>query len=183
MARLHPNVHKFRKQTRMRRAYLKPFSAGLVKVPRSVGKADVPEPMEALFDYRGRGGTYWDNTLDRIFGFHKAQPLMLSKERLAVIKRLQEMTSQVNPECNVVVHRGGITKTITRFYFASDYSLCFFIKEDWLGMYMDKSETYYKSRIDLRTPRDRAYDDYNNKRLKWVERVYFPTIEPDPPSG
>lgn len=176
MGRQHPNVLKVRRQKqRMKRAYLKPFND--IKVPRSVGKSDIPDAMHALFDYRGRGSTYWSDF------FHGTMPTMLSKERLAVVKRAQELTRDISPECNVIVFRGGITKTIIRFYFATDFSLCFFMKEDWCGMYMDKSEVYEKKKYDLRSPQDRAYDDYNNNRLKWVERVYFPTITPDSPSG
>lgn len=177
MARLHPNVLKIRKQSRMRRAYLKHYTSE-IKVPRRVGKSDVPDNMQALFDYRGRGTTYWDTTLDRIFGFHKLNPVMFSKERLAVLRRLSEITNEVAPEVNVVVQRGGITKTITRFYFATDYSVCFFMKEDWLGMYMLKSSTYHGEGA-----RDRAYFDYENNRIQWVEKIVLPTITPDAPSG
>lgn len=177
MGRLHPNVLKVRKQKRMKRAYLKHYTTE-IKVSRSVGKSDIPDNMQALFDYRRRGTTYWDTTLDRIFGFHKNNPVMFSKERLAAIHRLNEMTSEVSPELNVVVKRGGITKQIIKFYFASDYSVCFFMKEDWLGMYMLKSTTYHGEGC-----RERAYFDFENNRLSWVERIEFPTIVPDSPSG
>lgn len=178
MGRLHPNVLKDRKQRRMKRAYMKSYSAEVIKVPRSVGKSDVPDKMQGLFDYRGRGTTYWDTTLDRIFGFHKNNPLMFSQERLAAIKRLNEMTNEVSPECNVVISKGGITKTVIKFYFATDYSVCFFMKEDWLGMCVYKSMTYHGEGC-----RERAYFDLENKRISWVERIDLPTIVPDAPSG
>lgn len=177
MARLHPNVLKIRKQSRMRRAYLKHYTSE-IKVPRRVGKSDVPDNMQALFDYRGRGTTYWDTTLDRIFGFHKNNPVMFSKERLAAIKRLNELTSEVAPECNVTVKKGGITKVVIKFYFATDFRECFFMKEDWLGMVMYKSSSYFGEGA-----RDRAYFDFENNRIQWVEKIVLPTITPDAPSG
>lgn len=175
MGRQHPNVLKLRKQSRMRRAWARPFND--IKVPRSVGTADIPEDQRAYFNYRQRGNTYWDDF------FAGNCPTMLSKQRLEVIARAQELTKDLSPECNIIVHRGGITKTIIRWYFSADYEYCFFMKEDWLGMYMDKSEEYRKSRLDLRSAKDRAFDDYNNNRLKWVERISFPTVHSEPPSG
>lgn len=175
MGRQHPNVLKVRKQSRMRRAYLRQFND--IKVPRNVGLGDIPEDQRAYFYYRRRGNTYWDDF------FHTNMPTMLSKERLAAITRANELTKDLSPECNVIVYRGGITKTIIRWYFASDYSYCFFMKEDWLAMEMLKSEEYVKKAFDLRSPKDRAFDDFQNNRLKWVERIKFPTVDPDPPSG
>lgn len=175
MARQHPNVLKLRKQARMRRAWARQFND--IKVPRKVGTADIPEDQRAYFNYRQRGNTYWDDF------FTSNMPTMLSKNKLEVITRAKELTKDLSPECNVIVHRGGITKTIIRFYFSSDFEYCFFMKEDWLEMAMYKSEEYVKSRLDLRSAKDRAYDDYKYKRLKWVERIEFPTIKPDSPSG
>lgn len=182
MGRLHPNVIKVRKQKRMRRAYLKPFSAEFIKVSRNINK-DTPVKVDgldysAMYDYRARGTTYWDTYLDAIFGFTKNQPVMFSKQRLLALKRLNELTNEVSPECNVVVQRGGITKTILRFYFATDFSVCFFMKEYTLERYMLKSSTFHGDGC-----RDRAYFALNNNRLEWVERIEFPTVAPDAPSG
>lgn len=182
MGRLHPNVIKVRKQKRMRRAYLKPYSAEFIKVSRNINK-DTPVRVDgldysAMYDYRSRGNSYWDTELDKIFGFHKNQPVMFSKQRLAVLKRLVELTNEVEPSCNVVVKKGGITKTVIKFYFATDFSVCFFMKEDWLSMVMLKSSTYHGEGC-----RERAYFALNNNRIEWVERIDFPTITPDAPSG
>lgn len=171
--RTHPLIIKVRKQKRMRRAYLRPFND--IKVPRRIS-TNTPEPSddglnyEDMYKYRTRGSTFWDDF------FTTNMPTMLSKGRLAVIARAKELTRDISPECNVIVQRGGITRTITRFYFATDFSLCFFMKEDWRSMFMVKSSPYAGSGC-----RERAMFDFENNRLTWVERIEFPTIYPDPP--
>jgi hypothetical protein len=68
MGRLHPNVLKIRKQKRLgRRAWFKDYG-GAIHVPRSVGKSDIPNDAQALFNYRDRGNTpETDAFLDAIF--------------------------------------------------------------------------------------------------------------------
>lgn len=176
MGRTHPNVIKVAKQSRARPRYLRP-DYGQTHVSRSVGKSGIPDDAQALFEYRRRAMGYWDDFFTRNI------PTMLSKQKLACIARAVELTQDISPEMNVVVHRGGITKTVIRYYFRADFSMCFYMREDWLGMFMDKSETYEKLKFDLRSPQERAVDDYNNNRLKWVERIKFPTTIPDSPSG
>lgn len=162
-----PNIIKYRKQKRMRRAYLKKYS-GEIHVPaQHMDKAMVPRGMEGILDYRKRGNTFWENYLDQ-------QSMMLSvprrvalyKSRLELVNKLNCLTQEVIPEMNVVVHRGGITKTVIRFYFATDFMKCFFMKEDWIDMVMWKSTTYYGS-----MSRDRAYFDLNANRIEWVDRI------------
>lgn len=180
MGRLHPNVLKLRKQKRQgKRAYLKSYF-GEIKVPRSVGTSGIPEDAKAMFDYRTRGGTFWDDTLDKLFGLPRGNPLMFSQERMAVIKKLQQLTAEVPAECNVVVRRGGITKTTLRFYFTPDYTRCFFMQTNTNEMVVLKSKVYCGAGA-----KDRAYFDLANNRLEWWDRVTLPTIlDPDvPPSG
>lgn len=161
--------NKAKKQKRMRRAYLKHYS-GLIKVGQSIDKSKVPRGMEGIVDYRHRGNTYWDAVFD------KQVPLMLShprlealrKSRLECINKLNNLTKEVVPEMNVVLQRGGITKTILRFYFSSDYTTCFFMLEDWSGMYMLKSGVYGS--------KDRALFAYDHKTINWMERIDLPQI-------
>lgn len=163
MARRHPNELKLKKQ-RMKRAYLNSYNG--IRVSRSVGKGHIPESSQALFDYRARGSTYWEDF------FHKNQPLMLSKDRAECIRRARAATEGVSPECNVVVKRGGITKTIIRLYFSTDYSYCFLMKEDWRQMCMFKSSPFAGPGCV-----DRAkYMAANSlHQVLWVERIDFPT--------
>lgn len=67
MGRRHPNVLKAAKQRREgRRAWFKDYG-GSIHVPRSVGKSDVPDDAQALFNYRDRGNSYYDPFLNAIF--------------------------------------------------------------------------------------------------------------------
>lgn len=172
MGRKHANELKLSKQKRMRRAYLKPYSAAMVKVPRSNSKDHIPEDARALFDYRGRAYGYFLDLFD------KRGVTMISKERMAVLHRLSEMLHDVAPECNVIKKRGGITKTIIRMYFTPDFKLCYFMKEDWSNMVIWKSMSYHGNGA-----RERAEFAFLNNRIEWVERVDLPTINPEAPSG
>lgn len=174
MARTHPNVLKVKKQGRMRRAYLKSYF-GLIKVGQSIDKTKVPRGAEGIFDYRQRGNLFWDDYLEKKFPSRGR----ISVERYRVLDRLKELTQEVVPELNVVVKKGGITKTIIRFYFASDFSHCFFMKEDWTNNVFYKSSPYGGPGC-----RDRAMFDLEHNRLNWIERIEFSSIIPDvPPSG
>lgn len=74
MGRTHPNVLKARKQRRMgRRAYLT-SQYSLIHVPRSIGKSDIPEDAQPLFDYRSRGKSVYDPWLEAIFPGVKPKP-------------------------------------------------------------------------------------------------------------
>lgn len=160
MGRTPPNIIKLRKQKRNgRRAYLTPIM-GLIKVPRRVGKTEVPEEMRSLFDYRGRGNTYWDSIVD------KMAPTMLSNQRRLALYRMHELTEKVSPECNVLVREGGITQTKIKFFFQPDYRYCFWIKEDWRNHVIHKSMEYHGPGA-----RDRAYFDLNHNRITWMESV------------
>jgi hypothetical protein len=172
MGKIHPNVLKLKKQQRMRRAYLKPYSAAMVKVPMSNSKAHIPEDAQALFDYRGRAYGYFLDLFD------KRGVTMLSKERMAVLHRLSEMLHDVAPECNVILRRGGITKTIIRMYFTPDFHLCYFMKEDWRSGDMYKSMSYHGNGA-----RERAMFAFDNNRIEWVDRVPIPITSPESPSG
>ncbi len=178
----HPNIFKVKKQSRMRRAYLKGYDMGTqIKVQRRVGTADIPQEHAGYFEYRKRGNTYWDGVLDNGPG----GKLMLTgpaleahrKSRLECVNQLNTLTRETQPEMNVLVYKGGITKIRIRFYFSSDYSVCFFMKEDWRHMTMQKSGVY--------NSRDRAFWNLNNKKgydpisgsVNWLETVYLPRIE------
>lgn len=166
MARMKQNDIKLKKQKRMRRAYLKGYDMGtMIRVQRRVGTGDIPEQHLGYFNYRARGNSYWDEYLEAKFPSRG----MVSAERLAAIARLDELTKEVIPEMNVVIHRGGITKTIIRFYFSSDYSHCFFMKEDWADMVMYKSGVYGS--------KERAMFNYRNKSVNWLTSVVLPRIE------
>lgn len=67
MGRKHPNELKLKKQQRMRRAYLKPYSASQVHVPQQIDKSKVPASAEGIFDYRQRGKGFFDPYWDAIF--------------------------------------------------------------------------------------------------------------------
>lgn len=165
MARLKSNDIKLKKQKRMRRAYLKGYDMGtMIRVQRRVGSGDIPEEHLGYFNYRARGNSYWDEYLEAKFPSRG----MVSAERQACLARLEELTREVIPEMNVIMQRGGITKTIIRFYFSSDYKKCFFMKEDWNEMAMYKSGEYGS--------KERAMFNYKNKSVNWLTRVELPQI-------
>lgn len=152
--RTHPNVIKVRKQKRNgRRAYLTPIF-GLIKVTRSVGKSDVPDKMRALFDYRARG---------KFDASEVPSSKMLSAERMQAIRRMQEQ-GKIPDHLEITVRRGGITKTVTKFCFQSDFRICFWIKEDFLNMVVYKSQEYHGEGA-----KNRAYFDLEHDRIPWME--------------
>lgn len=175
MARRHPNVIKVKKQARMRRAYLKQYF-GMIKVGQAIDKSKVPRGAEGIVDYRQRGNTYWDTYLDSKFPsrgmISKERQEAIRKSKLDCVNQLNCLTQEVLPELNVVVRRGGITKTVLRFYFASDYKTCFFMKEDWRNMCIYKSLVYCGQGA-----KDRAYFDLEHNRISWVDRIDLPQVE------
>lgn len=166
MAKTHPNVLKIQRQKRMRRAYLKGYDMGtLIKVQRRVGTGDIPKEHLGYFDYRRRGNTFWDTYLDKQVPIMESNKRLdaLWKSRLECVNQLNTLTQLVMPEMNVVIYRGGITKIIVRFYFSSDYTKCFFMKEDWNAMVIHKSGVYGS--------KDRAMFNWHNKSVNWYESV------------
>lgn len=181
MAQRNANVLKVKKQARMRRAYLKRYF-GMIKVGQSIDKSKVPRGAEGIFDYRQRGNTYWDDYLDTKFPTRgmvsKERQEALRKSKLECVDRLNCLTQEVLPEMNVVVRRGGITKTVIRFYFESDYKTCFFMKEDF------RERCFYQSLVYKGAEaKDRAFFDLNHNRIQWVERIEFPIELPDDPTS
>lgn len=177
MARPKANDLKLKKQKRMRRAYLKGYDMGtMIRVQRRVGTGDIPENHLGYFNYRARGNSYWDEYLEAKFPSRGMESVerqeALRKSRLDCVNQLNDLTKEVIPEMNVVLQRGGITKTIIRFYFSSDYSHCFFMKEDWADMAMYKSGVYGS--------KERAMFNYKNKSINWLTRIALPRIEQQP---
>lgn len=171
MGRQSSNQIKVKKQKRMRRAYLKQYF-GVIKVGQAIDKSKVPRGMEGIVDYRQRGNTYWDAYLEAKFpskGMESPERQeALRKSRLDCVDKLNCLTQEVVPEMNVVIYRGGITKTIVRFYFSSDYTTCFFMKEDWNAMVIHKSGVYGS--------KDRAMFNWRNKSVNWFESVPIPLV-------
>jgi len=160
---------KASKQKRMRRAYLKTYSASIIHVGQSIDKSKIPRGAEGVFDYRQRGNTYWEPFLERKFPSRG----MISKERQLVLEQLAKATEDVDPKLNVVLERRGITKTIIKLYFSPDYKVCFFMKEDYFDMVMLKSG-YYGSK-------ERAMWAYNNGKINWLERIEFASLSSEAP--
>lgn len=184
MAKRNNNILKAKKQARMRRAYLKGYDMGtLIRVQRRIGRGDIEEKMLPYFDYRKRGNSFWDPYLEAKFPSRG----MISKERLAaldlsrrqkVMATLEEWGKLVLEEMNVIVGRGGITKTITRLFWNSDDRLCFFTKEDYLNMTIMKSMEYRGEGA-----KERAYFALNNNRIEWFESVDLTALLiPDAPA-
>lgn len=158
MGRKSANQLKANKQKRMRRAYLKRYF-GMIKVGQVVDKSQVPRGAEGIVDYRHRGNTYWDEYLERKF----PSKGMISIPRQRCLDRLDALTQEVLPEMNVVIHRGGITKTIIRYFFSSDYKINFFLKEDWADEVIWKSGVYGS--------KERAMLCYQTKQINWLTCV------------
>lgn len=182
MGRQTANQLKVKKQARMRRAYLKHYS-GMIKVGQTVDKSKVPRGAEGIIDYRHRGNTYWDTVVENILG---EVPLMISeprrvaiyKSRLACINELNCLTQEVVPEMNVVLQRGGITKTVLRFFYSSDYTTCFFMYEDWLGGYILKSGVYgSKDRAILAFELSKSHLVGPKSKINWMHRIPLPINE------
>lgn len=163
----------------MRRAYLKRYF-GMIKVGQSIDKSKVPRGAEGIFDYRQRGNTYWDDYLSTKFPSRgmvsKERQEAIRKSKLECVDKLNCLTQEVLPEMNVVVRKGGITKIVIRFFFESDYKTCFFMKECLMERCWYKSQVYKGSEA-----KDRAYFDLNHNRILWVERIEFPSVDPDVP--
>jgi hypothetical protein len=144
----------------MRRAYLKGYDMGsLIKTKRALDKAHIPEEHMAYFDYRRRGNSWWDPYLEAKFP-SKGQ---ISKERQACIDKMEQLIHGSVPELNVVVQRGGITKTIIRMFYSSDYTNVFFIKEDYTEMVFLKSGVYGS--------KERAMFNLKNNSVNWFHRT------------
>lgn len=175
MGRLHPNVLKVRKQTRMRRAYLRGTDiASEIKVKRRIGTGDIPEEHVDYFAYRRRGNTFWDPYLEAKFPSRG----QISRERYAVLDKIAEWGELVIEEMNVIVHRGGITKTLTRMFFNSDYTYVFFTKEDYLNMAILKSIPFHGSGA-----RERAMFALANNGISWIESTELSSLIPDSPKS
>lgn len=177
------NIGKVKKQSRMRRAYLKGHDMGsLIRVARRISTADIPEKDLGYFAYRARGNSYWDEYLEKKFPsrgmISKQRQEALRKSRLELVNQLNCLTQEVPPEMNIVVRKGGITKTVIRFFFESDYKTCFFMKEDFRANCIYKSVVYKGAEA-----RDRAFFDLEHNRILWVERIEFPTELPDDPTS
>ncbi len=173
MARRNPKALKAANQRRMRAAYLKPYDiASYVHVKaRGPALADIPEDQIAYFAYRKRGNSFWDPYLEAKFPSRG----MVSAERQAVLAKIAEWSQLVLEEMNVIVHRGGITKTVTRLFFNSDYTVCFFTKEDYQQMLIYKSIEYRGGGA-----RERAYFAFNHNQIAWLEVTNLAKLNEQP---
>lgn len=172
MGRQSQNQLKVKKQTRMRRAYRKGYDMGsLMKAKRSVGTTGIQKEHLDYFAYRRRGNSYWDEYLEAKWPSRG----QISPNRQAALARLEEMTNEVVPEMNIVLYKGGITKTILRMYFSSDYSVVFFMYEDWHGGYMLKSGIY-KSRERAMLAYESSKRNLLSGTINWFTRIDLPFI-------
>lgn len=182
--RRNPKALKAAKQKRMRSAYLKPYDiSAYIKVKSRQGKDGIPDEQLPYFDYRKRGNTFWDPYLEvkypsrgMISDPRRAALAAANRER--VMKTLDEWSQLVLEEMNIVVHRGGITKTVTRLFWSSDDQLVFFTKEDELNACIFKSMSFHGEGA-----KNRAYFALLHNQIDWVERLDLGLTEPDPPSG
>lgn len=172
MGRLHPNVLKVRKQKRQgRRAYLTSVYS-LIKVPRSVGKADIPENARAMFDYRARGNTVsYDPWLDAIFPGVKQQ----GKERkfaleLAEEQRLIGMVEDPDVCDYITLKTSDLQQKRLTFVFNRAHTRCFFIEVT----YADANSFAMKSKVY--GSKDRAMFDFEHKRISWMEFIELSTL-------
>lgn len=164
MGRKSANSLKVAKQRRQgRRAYLTSVYS-LIRVPRSVGKSDIPEDAVGLFDYRSRGNSSYDPYLNAIFPGIKTT----SAERKFSIDRSEEerlVGLLEHPDvCDyVTLRKGGITKTRLTFVFNRGCTSCFFLEVCAVpgNSYVMKSKLYGS--------RDRAMFDLEHKRVTWLE--------------
>lgn len=169
MARRNPKALKAAKQNRMRAAYLKGTDiASEIKVKRRISLADIPTDQLGYFNYRARANTFWDPYLEAKFPSRG----MISNERKTVLAKIEEWSRLVLEEMNVIVHVGGITKTTTRLFFNSDYTLCFFTKEDFSKMLVFKSIEYRGSGA-----RERAYLALKQNKIDWLEVESLASLE------
>lgn len=177
MGRKHPNELKLKKQKRMRRAYLKPYSASRVHVPQQIDKSKVPESAEGIFDYRQRGKGFFDPYWEAIFP-HRG---WRGKERLHAIARAEEerVIDMLADEADsfLTLREGGITKTRLTWMFNRKKTRNFFVLTCLhpSGMYIQKSMVYCAE--------ERAMFAFKNNRIEWLERVPLATQDPEPPSG
>lgn len=173
MARTHPNVLKARKQRREgRRAYLTSVYS-LIHVPRSVGKAHVPEDAQALFAYRDRGLSVYDPWLEAIFpGVKNPQP---SKERKfsldrAEQERLLELVEHEDVcDFHTVLDSPLQQKRLT-IVFNRKKTYVFLIEVDYLQKLVRRSKPYGGY--------DRALWDAQNRRhrIDWREELTLESL-------
>lgn len=204
MGRIPPNVLKYRKQKRQasRRAYLTNVFS-VIKVPRTVGKSNVPESSRPMFDYRDRGGDYYNAFIDlimpgRLPGTHfkveaaisgKITPEMMdaamnpknpNKGRRYALDRAEQEKILASIDCEdemypITVFEGGITRTRISFVFNRRYTKCFFTETCYhpAGSYFSVSKQYGS--------RERALFDLEHKRIVWMETVSLSSLTPVPP--
>lgn len=178
------NIIKVKKQSRMRRAYLKGHDMGsMIKVQRRISTADIPEKDLGYFAYRQRGNSYWDAYLEAKFPsrgmISKQRQEALRKSRLEFVDKLNCLTLETPVEMRVLVRRGGITKTLIYMHTMEvECKICFFMKEDF------RERCFYKSRVYAGSEcKVRAKFDLEHNRIEWVERIEFPTELPDDPTS
>lgn len=199
MGRLHPNVLKVRKQKRQgRRAYLTSVYS-LIKVPRSVGKSDIPESSRAMFDYRARGNTSaYDPFLDAIFpgvtprasGWKSSFPskyldkdtgeVILEREdehngrkfalELAEQQRLVALLEDPDVCDYVTLKTSDLQQKRLTFVFNRQHTRCFFIEVT----YADANSFAMKSKVY--GSKDRAMFDFEHKRISWMEFIELSTL-------
>lgn len=206
MARQHPNVLKAKKQKRMRRAYLKPYSASQVHVPQQIDKSKVPASAEGIFDYRQRGKGFFDPYWDAVFPGVKRDSQWRSTptEAKAIVKssglpypnqgeddrlngrkycmtraeeeRIVDMLADEADEF-LTVREGGITKTRLTWMFNRKKTRNFFVLTC-----LHPSGMYVKKSM-VYCAEERAMFALKNNRIEWLEHLPLATQEPDPPSG
>lgn len=177
MGRKHPNILKAAKQKRMRRAYLKPYSASQVHVPQQIDKSKVPLSAEGIFDYRQRGKGFFDPYWDAVFPGRKS----LSVEKKYAMKREEEerIVDMLADEADsfLTLREGGITKTRLTWMFNRKKTRNFFVLTCLhpSGGFIKKSMVYCAE--------ERAMFAFHNNRIEWLEHIPLATQEPDAPSG
>lgn len=188
--RRNPKALKAAKQKRMRSAYLKPYDiSAYIKIksrPKGTPASmdGIPEDQIPYFNYRKRGNTFWDPYLEAKYPSRgmisdPRRAALAAANREHVMKTLDEWSQLVLEEMNVVMHRGGITKTVTRLFWSSDERYCFFTKEDYREKVIFKSIPFHGEGC-----KDRAKFALANNQIDWIEKCDLSgLVEPDPPSG
>jgi len=176
MGRLHPNVLKVRKQKRQgRRAWFKDYG-GAVHVPRSVGKSDIPDDAQALFNYRDRGNTTaFDPFLNAIFPGVKST----SVERKFALTRADEekLIDRLSQDdfCDFVTLK-DTPKLQTRLtYIFNRKKTRFFFVEVWYAE--EASFLRISKEYGERDNQIFNFSHFNTGFIRWVEVLPITSLE------
>ncbi len=143
-----------RRKQRMKRAYLKPWSAAMVNTGRSINKHGIKE----LYGDSAQGigiEEKYNEELNRFFGIDVGKYTFISEERQHCISNVQEIVTRFDHWKAILLWESRNSRV--QMFFSGDKA--FFVKEDLVQNRVHRSVEYVK---------DRAMYYYGLGRVRYV---------------